>query len=188
MNGSNENATLWNWLALLVSAVAVAGSLWLSIGMELVGCPLCFYQRTFVMCAFGVLLVGLLSGACRGAGLSLLTLPAAVGGLGVAVFHVFLEFKGTLECPKGILDIGSAPQQSLAAFVLLLIPLVLDVLRGPREAGAERPSPATALLAIVLGGLFAAGCILSAPKLPEPPKKAYDGPPKICRPPYVESR
>src|SRR5262245_38552223 len=62
VNGSNENATLWNWLALLVSAVAVAGSLWLSLGVELVGCPLCFYQRTFAMCAFGVLLVGLLSG------------------------------------------------------------------------------------------------------------------------------
>src|SRR5436190_2221701 len=45
------------WFALLVALVAVAGSLWLSLGMNLKACPLCFYQRTFAMAVFGVLVV-----------------------------------------------------------------------------------------------------------------------------------
>ena len=44
-----------------------------------------------------------------------------------------------------------------------------------------------AVLLLVLGGLFAAGCIMSAPKLPPTPKKPYETPLNICRPPYVES-
>src|SRR5436309_14988321 len=100
MNGSNENSTLETWLALLVSAVAVAGSLWLSLGMGLIACPLCFYQRTFAMSAFGVLAVGLLGSERRGL-LCLLALPLAVGGLAVAGWHVSLEVRGKLECPGG---------------------------------------------------------------------------------------
>ena len=107
MDRSNETGTLWTWLALLASAAAVAGTLWLSVGMGLVACPLCFYQRTFAMAALGVLVMGLLVGGRRGP-LSLLALPTAVGGLAVAGFHVALEARGTLECPRGVLGLGSA--------------------------------------------------------------------------------
>src|SRR5262245_2466312 len=105
--------SIWTWAALVVSAAALAGSLFLSLGMSLKACPLCFYQRTFAMSLVGVLGIGLLTGAGRGARLALLALPLAAAGLGVALFHVSLEVAGTLECPLGILGIGTAPQQSL---------------------------------------------------------------------------
>jgi disulfide bond formation protein DsbB len=184
----NHSGTRWVWLALVASAAAVAGSLYLSIGMGLIACPLCFYQRTFAMAVFGVLSVGLLAGERRGAFLSLLALPLAVGGLAVAGYHVFLEARGTLECPEGILGLGTAPQQSLAAFVLLTLPLVVDVAGACCGAGVREgsPRPASTLAAFVLGGLFAAGCVFSAPP-PKHPDKPYDEPPKVCRPAFHES-
>jgi disulfide bond formation protein DsbB len=96
-------------LVALVALVALAGSLWLSLGMGLKACPLCFYQRTFVMGVVAVLLVGLLSGQHHRTVLNLLALPLVVGGLGVAVFHVHLEQSGILECPAGVMGIGTAP-------------------------------------------------------------------------------
>src|SRR5436853_4078529 len=98
------------WPSLLIALMVLAGSLWLSIGMKLKACPLCFYQRTFVMGVVAVLGIGLLTGGRHRAVLNLLTLPLAVAGLGVAVFHVYLELTGKLECPAGVLGIGTAPQ------------------------------------------------------------------------------
>src|SRR5436309_3284658 len=114
------------WFALLVALVALAGSLWLSLGMHLKACPLCFYQRTFVMGVVGVLVMGLLTGARHSGYVSLLALPLAAGGVAVAGFHEYLEATGKLECPKGIADLGTAPQQSLAAFALLFLVLLVD--------------------------------------------------------------
>jgi disulfide bond formation protein DsbB len=169
------------WIALLLAAVATAGSLYLSMQMGLIGCPLCFYQRTFAMAALAVLLIGIATGMGRIVSLSSLALPLAAGGLGVALFHVRLEMTGKLECPHGILDVGTAPQQSLAALGLLTFVLLLD--SASRRIGAGWLSGAAGL---VLGGLLAAGCIASAPPMPAPPAKPYDAPPKVCRPPYVE--
>ena len=50
------------WPSLLVALLALAGSLWLSIGMKLKACPLCFYQRTFVMGVVAVMGIGVLTG------------------------------------------------------------------------------------------------------------------------------
>jgi len=185
VDNSNGNGTAWTWLALLVSAVAVAGSLWLSLGMNLVACPFCYYQRTFAMCAFGVLAVGLLGGAPRGSVLCLLALPLAAGGLGVAGWHVYLEATGKLECPKGILEIGTAPQQSLVAFAILTIPLLLGAMAGYRNpAGGVAPARTcfAIIVALVLGGASAVGCVLST-KAFKLPREAFDGAPTICRPP-----
>lgn len=157
------------WLACAVALTASVGSVYLSVGMDLKACPLCFYQRTFAFAAFGVLLVGLLTGAQR-TGLSLLTLPLAVGGLGVAVFHVYLEWNGSLECPQGLFYLGTTPQQSLAAFVVLTALLVLAIL----SEGAEKGALATVLAGtMVLGAVFAAASVVSAPPLPPEPTKAY---------------
>src|SRR5260370_16019931 len=90
------------FLPLLVALLALAGSLWLSVGMGLKACPLCFYQRTFVMGVVAVLWIGVLTGERHRAGLNLLALPLVVAGFGVAAFHVFLELTGKLECPGGI--------------------------------------------------------------------------------------
>ncbi|MBI1917092.1 MAG: disulfide bond formation protein B [Planctomycetes bacterium] len=184
MNGSNENSTLWTWLALLVSAVAVAGSLWLSLGMGLIACPFCFYQRAFAMSVFGVLFLGLLGGARRGRLLCLLALPLAVGGLGVAGWHVSLELRGKMECPGGILGVGTSPQQSLAAFALLTIPLFLGAVAGLGESPAGEPGRTglAVVAAFILGGLFAAGCVTST-KPVKLPAELLEGAPTICRPP-----
>src|SRR5262245_300224 len=96
----------WTWAALAVAVLALAGSLVLSLGPDTLGlklkaCPLCLYQRTFVMGVVAVLGVGLLAGPGRPGLLSLLALPLAVGALAVAGFHVRLELGEKLECPPG---------------------------------------------------------------------------------------
>jgi disulfide bond formation protein DsbB len=166
-------------LALLVAVAGVAGSLWLSMGMGLKACPLCFYQRTFALGIMGVLGVGLLAGMGRVVSLSVLVLPLAVGGLGVAGWHVNLERTGKLECPAGFLGLGTAPQQSLAMFALLTLVLVVDALPTGRRGGGLLPAAG----AVVVGACFTLGCIKSSPPGCIPPGE-YDNPtPTICRPP-----
>jgi disulfide bond formation protein DsbB len=168
---------VWLSLALVVAVLGAAGSLWLSIGMGLKPCPLCFYQRSFMMSVVGVLGIGL---AFRAGRLGLLALPLATAGLGVALFHVYLEAQGKLECPRGILGLGTAPQQSLAMFVLLFFLIGVDVLRGIR-VGESR---VTGLVSgLVLGGLFAVASCTSNPPVPLPPEERSRPEPQICRPP-----
>jgi disulfide bond formation protein DsbB len=162
--------------ALLMAVVTVAGSLYLSGPMELKACPLCFYQRTFAMAVIGILFMGLLCGLDSGR-LSLLALPSAIGGLGVAMFHVYLVQSGKLECPNGIFNLGPAPVQSLAAYALMLMPLLAAVIRTRALAF---------LFAVALGGVFVWASISFNPA-PEKPTKPYADPPKTCRIPYVTS-
>jgi disulfide bond formation protein DsbB len=163
----------------LLAVIGLAGSLWLTIGMELKPCPLCYYQRTFVMAVVGILGVGLLTSARRSSPLSILALPAALGGLGVALFHEYLELTGKLECPLGIGNIGSAPLQSVILLAILTYVLVRDAVR----AGSNL----SVLLAVVLGGGLAVGSIQSVLPKPTPPKEPYKTPVDICRPPFATS-
>lgn len=165
----------WAILALVAAAGGTAGSLYLSLGMGLKACPLCFYQRSFVMSVLAVLIVGLLADRSRGDLLCLLCLPLAIAGLSVAGFHVYLELTGKLECPKALLGIGTAPQQSLALFALLTAAVTLGALR----------SAAAIIAGFALGALLAWGCVASSPPMPKPPVKPYDQPLEVCRPPFV---
>ena len=169
------------WPALMVAFLATVGSLWLSIGMGLKACPLCFYQRTFAMSVLGALGIGVLTGTRHRNVLSVLALPMAVGGFGVAAFHVSLELTGKLECPPGVMGLGTAPQQSLIIFLLLL---VLVSLAAVRAGTLGEPRMGVSLAAFALGGLFAVGAVVSAPPMPAPPTKAYETPLEICRPPF----
>jgi hypothetical protein len=169
------------WPPFLVALVALAGSLWLSIGMKLKACPFCFYQRTFVMGVVAVLGVGLLTGSRHRAVLNLLALPLAVGALGVAVFHVYLELTDKLECPAGIMGIGTSPQQSLAALTVLLVLVVVGVVRSGNVGESQRLA---AVAAVVLGLMLAWGSVLSSPPMPPAPMKAYETPLDVCRPPF----
>ena len=166
--------------ALAVAVVALAGSLWLSLGMRLKACPLCFYQRTFVMGVVAVLGIGLLCGARHHGVLPLLTLPLAVAAFATATFHVVLEWSGRLECPAGVLGVGTAPQQSAAVLALLLVLLAAGTARA-RRAGESRLAAAAGA---ALGLLLAWAAIASAPAIGTPPTVAYGAPPEICRPPY----
>jgi disulfide bond formation protein DsbB len=146
--------SLWTCAAALVALVALGGSLYLSLGMDLKACPLCFYQRTFVMGVVGVLVVGMTAGG-GGRILSLVALPMAVGGLTVAGFHAYREMSGAMECPQGVAGMGSAPQQSLAAHIVLTLLLLADVVVQRKVLPA--------LVAIVLGGALAVGAIKTVP-------------------------
>jgi disulfide bond formation protein DsbB len=173
--GSRSAPSRWLWAALAMAAAGLAGSLLLSLGMGLKACPLCFYQRTFMMSLVVVLGMGLATGLGHSGRLGLLALPLAAAGLGVALFHVSLEVRDKLECPKGVLGLGTAPQQSLALFALLFALLLLDGV-GQFKAVAG---------GLVLGGLLAVACCISNPPMPPPPKAPYaEKKPEICRPPF----
>lgn len=186
-DSSNASSPVWTWLALIVAAAISAGSIYLSLGMGLKPCPLCYYQRTFAFAATGILLMGVL--VLRNGSLSsLMALPLVAGAVGVAGFHVYLEMNGTLECPKGVFELGTAPQQSFFGLVVLLSLLLFDVAQGKRAIPA-RPVLGTGF-AILLGALITFGCMRSAPPLPKPPDKAYDSvkqPLVGCRAPYTGS-
>jgi hypothetical protein len=161
--------------------MALVGSLWLSVGMGLKACPLCFYQRTFVMGVVAVLGIGVFTGQQHRGVLSILALPLAVAGFGVAAFHVFLELTGKLECPAGIMGIRTAPQQSLAALSVLLVLVLVGVWRS---AKAWESQWLATLAAVVLGLILAWGSILSSPPMPNAPTKPYETPLDMCRPPF----
>ena len=177
-----SRCSVCTWLALLAAAAGVAGSLWLSLGMGLLACPLCYYQRTFMMAALGVLVAGLIGGVRPSAWVSLLALPAAIGGLGVAGYHVSLEMAGEMVCPAGIFDLGTAPQQSLGIFALLTLLLACDICRGCccSADGTGGRGLLGGLMGIALGLAFSYGCIQSAAMIPLP-EELKTGDIKICR-------
>jgi disulfide bond formation protein DsbB len=170
------------WPALLVALAALGGSLWLSMGMGLRACALCFYQRTFVMGVVAVLGVGVLTGRRHRGVLSVLALPLSVAGLGVALFHEYLEWIGKLECPAGIMGLGTAPQQSLIVLAVLLVLVVAGVVRS-RMVGEV--SVLAAGVALLLGVLLAWGAVASSPPMPPAPTKAYEAPLDVCRQPFI---
>jgi disulfide bond formation protein DsbB len=183
------NAQPLSWAALGLALVGTAGSLYLSLGMGLKACPLCFYQRSSVMAALAVLALGRVVEPARPGLLCLVALPLAAGGLGVAAFHEWLVVTGALECPQALLGWGTAPAQSLAVHALL----TLACAAGSRAGRGESPrqgAPAV-LGALALGLALAGGSIASAPPLPPSPSKPYDlqsQPLDMCRPPFALDR
>ena len=168
---------IWPYAAIILAAIGTVGSLYLSIGLGLKACPLCFYQRTFMMSVLAVLTLGLLVDRSQESFLCLLSLPLAVAGLIVAAFHEYLVISEKLECPAGMFGLGTAPFQSLAWFIVLTISVALGI--------GARLGPAIG--GIVLGSALAAGCVTSAPPMPSLPAKPYDQPLEICRPPFRPS-
>jgi disulfide bond formation protein DsbB len=155
---------------MLAALVASLGSLWLTLGMGFKACPLCLYQRACIFATAAVLGIGVLMRERGEAGVCLAALPAAVAGLGVGVFHNYLEFSGKLVCPKGIGGIGTAPQQALVAEAIV----VLFLLAGGRKRFG------VGVVALMFGGVMAGLLIQSALNLPPAqPSEIID----MCRPP-----
>ncbi len=171
-------AARWALTAFLLSAVTVAGSLYLSMAMELRACPLCYYQRTFAMGAFAVLLMGFLAARSRPGLLCLFALPLVVGGLGVAGVHEFMVVTGKMECPLGIFDLGTAPAQSLVAFTALTLTAAMGVASGRNDYSAN--AVLAGWVGVLLGAVLAWACLRSAAPAPGPPP-AEGEPLRTCR-------
>jgi disulfide bond formation protein DsbB len=169
------------WLAVGLAAVASLGGIYLFYVEHKVPCALCFYQRSFAYASLAALLVGLLGGFNDRVAVSALTLPLAFAGLGVALFHVYLERAGVLECPSGAFGLSTAPKQSAIVFGLLCAALILDAYQPGRFGG----SYSHVVGAAVAGVLVAAACIYPNPGPAPTPPEAYKEAPSICRPPYV---
>lgn len=188
LNDDGRRSNLWAAAALVFAAVGVGGSLYLSLGLGLRACPLCFYQRSFVMATLAVLVVGLATDRTRTGLYCLLSLPLALAGWGVAAFHEYLVLTGVLECPKGLLGVGTAPAQSLTILTLISAALVAGAWPGRSDRvsfGGRRAG--VAFGSVVLGLLLAWGSIASSPPLPPAPTAPYDlatQPLEMCRPPY----
>lgn len=121
--------------AFAVATVATVGSLYLSVGMGLVPCDLCWYQRILMYPLVLVLGIGIF----RGDSVRSYVLPFSVGGLLVAAYHIYLQRTPattgacTSEVPCEVVLYEfygfSIPEMSLTAFaiitVLFLVPTVL---------------------------------------------------------------
>ncbi|WP_135364475.1 disulfide bond formation protein B [Halosimplex halophilum] len=107
----------------LVAAVATAGSLYLSVGMGLVPCELCWYQRILMyplVVVFGVALVE------RRPGVSRTVLPLSTLGTALAAYHSWLQVAAGGRCAFGgcaavqLRVVGlTIPNLSLVAFLLV---------------------------------------------------------------------
>ena len=168
-----------SWLVWLVAVLALAGSLGLTLVLHLRACPLCLYERLFVMGVVAVYTVGLLLHQRRGERLGFLALPLAAGALTTIGHHEYLEYIGKLECPPGYFGIGTAPQQALVILVVLGILLLADAFRGMRGM-APFSSFVLVLGAAGLGVLLSFAAIHTTPT---PPPPDYTKPLDMCRPP-----
>jgi disulfide bond formation protein DsbB len=161
-------ANLWTHLTLATALLMLVGSLFLSVGLGLKACPLCLYERTFVMGVVGVLAMAVIVRPSPRPGLlALLALPLSVAGLALAGFHVYLDRSGVLDCPAGILGLGHAPDQSLAGYLVLTGLLAVGALAG-RAEGAKANPWASSVGGALLGVLLAFASVKSAPPLPPP--------------------
>jgi len=84
-------------LATFVAAVATAGSLRFSLGLGLVPCELCWYQRILMYPL--VVVLGVAAAEAR-PGVWRTVLPLAVPGLAVAAYHSYLQMT-TVTCGLG---------------------------------------------------------------------------------------
>lgn len=166
-----ELISLWTRCALFVAVVGVLGSLHLSLGMNLRACPLCFYQRAFMMAAAGALAFGTFLPGMPLAAQTVLALPSAVGGLGIAGWHTWLEWDRKLECPAGITGVLSAPGESMVVFGLLVALLAGDLLH-------QRKYVMQGVGAILLGVVF---CTTSVRGVPDRPTDPHPAPLDGCR-------
>lgn len=185
-NTPNSRSTLFLTSAIQIAAVGTVGSLFLSMGLGLKACPLCFYQRSFVMAVLVVLTLGRYLERSRPGLICLLSVPLAWAGVGVAAFHVQLEMTKVLECPLGMFGFGTAPIQSLILFNFLASDVTVGAWFGRRES--ERQGTRTILFAVLLGFALAAACVKSSPPLPAVPTAAYNPvkqPLDTCRRPFV---
>jgi disulfide bond formation protein DsbB len=160
--------SLWTRCALFVAVVGVLGSLHLSLAMDLKACPLCFYQRAFMMAAAGILAFGTFLPGMPTAALTVLALPSATAGAAMAAFHSYRVWAGAMECPKGITDVFVAPEESLAIFGLLTALLLGELFH-------RKTYVMQGIGAVLLGIIFCTTSVRAVHDAPISPTGTLDG-------------
>lgn len=125
--GAADRARIALVAGTVVAAVATAGSLWLSLGLGLTPCRLCWYQRILLYPL--VVVLGVAAFEDR-PGVLATAAPLAVAGAAVAAYHSWLQLTttscgfGTVSCAAVVWRspvVGlTVPNLSLAAFLLIL--------------------------------------------------------------------
>ncbi len=174
--------SLWLRGALFVSAGGVVGSLYLSLEMELKACPLCLYQRAFIMATAAILGFGLFMRGVPSAALTPLALASATAGACVAAFHLYLDVTEILECPAGVTGRITAPGESFIMYLLVLTLLLGDLF-------SQRTYVTHGLGAMLVGFVFAVTSIRATPPPATPPgpyTTELDGCRKVYRVPMAK--
>ena len=196
MNSDNQTknlsqstfATISGLLAFGVAMVGAFGSVFLSIGLGLKACPLCFYQRSFMMAAAVSLLMSCWLDGVRSTRSCFVALPFAWAGLGVAAFHEYLVLSNKLECPPALFGWGDGPAQSLGVFCVLSAICLAGAFTNRGNSAMQ--GLMSILVASFVGVGVAWACIASAPPLPPTPAQPYDSskqPFDMCRSPFVKA-
>lgn len=116
-------------LGTLVALVATGGSLYLSLGLGLIPCELCWYQRILMYPLVVVLGVALFK---RRASVYHTAFPLAALGAGIAAYHSYIQlYPHASRCTVGCSTVQytlfglTVPNLSLTAFVLVLLTMGL---------------------------------------------------------------
>lgn len=175
---------LWMRCALFTAVIGVIGSLHLSLNMDppLKACPLCYYQRSFIMAVTAILAVGMFMPAVPTGALTALALAPAFAGAYVAGQHTWMVVSGEMECPTGITGKLTAPTESVIVYILLMAFLLGDLYH-------RRTYVMHGAGALLLGYLFATTSWHATPTMP--PRTTPYGKNEIldmCRKPFQEKK
>lgn len=119
--------------ALLVSIVATSGSLFFSMGLGLIPCKLCWWQRIFMYPLTVILLVSRFYDIKQ---VPFYVLPLSILGLSVSIYHSYLQITSDALCSTGgcsavlfeLFGIFSIPNLSGIAFTLITISMIAYIL------------------------------------------------------------
>lgn len=120
--------------ALLVAIVATSGSLYLSIGLGLTPCHLCWWQRIFM---YPLVLILGVSRIYRVDKVTFYVLPMSILGLGVSLYHSYLQLTSDALCGTGgcsailfkLFGLFSIPNLASIAFSLITASMVAYLLK-----------------------------------------------------------
>jgi disulfide bond formation protein DsbB len=134
-----------------VAVVATWGSLYLSEVANFIPCEYCWYQR---IAMYPMALILVIAAATRDLRVWRYTLPLAVIGAGISIYHYWLQENpdGPAACSAGVscsvryveeLGFISIPWMAMSAFILIGVLLVVGRAMGPAPdgEGAETAHP-----------------------------------------------
>ncbi len=146
LHGLERHVVGWAWG---VALIATAGSLYFSEVAHFIPCSLCWYQRIAMYPLVFVLGVGMIRGE---ASVWRYGLPLAVVGLGIALYHIAIQWMPSLDvgvCAAGVpcsgrylAVFGFISIPTLAATAFFLIGSLLLLLRALERAVGDEPAAA----------------------------------------------